>query len=43
MSGGPSDPGIAAVEREKLYAVIGMLTGLSREELDELGGFGDRE
>lgn len=34
-------PGIAALEREKLYDTIGMLTGLTREELDELGGFGD--
>jgi hypothetical protein len=35
----PADPGIAAIEREKLYAIIGMLTELTREELDDLGGF----
>jgi hypothetical protein len=35
------DPEIAALEREKLYATIGLLTGLTREELDDLGGFGD--
>jgi|LakMenEpi03Aug12_release.lakeMendotaPanAssembly.Ray.scaffolds.fasta_scaffold2788909_2 hypothetical protein len=26
-------------ERDKLYTAVGLLTGLSRDELDELGGF----
>lgn len=33
------DPDFVALERDKLYAAVGLLTGLSRDDLDDLGGF----
>lgn len=38
-----SDPDFIELERDKVYAAVSLLTGLSRDELDELGGFGDPE
>jgi len=35
-----SNPDFIEVERDKVYAAVSLLTGLSRADLDDLGGFG---
>jgi len=35
-----SNPDFVEMEREKVYAAVSLLTGLSRDDLDDLGGFG---
>ena len=38
-----SNPDFIELERDKVYAAVSLLTGLSRDDLDDLGGFGDPE